>query len=215
MKLNMKKVSFKKSSTKELNEWETGWEKLHSAFLSFNTRTSSTALQAFLHYVTLMNEAVMSLCSSQAIQLSSDMLQPLGCVRESVCEWVTDPQACRNSEFIPEGHHCSLWNTREWWSDPWRRCEKAKQREREREPAGLFIKSSFSPSHCHLQAPTHHKTAHINSQTAGIRLDLWAVCTASKTTATLKVSPIFTVCHSLNQWWTVTVRDGPNIGRSF
>jgi len=46
---------------------------------------------------------------------------------------------------------------------------------RERRPAGVFIKSSFSPSHGHLCAPTHHKTAHINLQTVGIRLDQWAV----------------------------------------
>lgn len=137
--LNLKKNISLKKNTKQFNERDVEWESLlHLALLWSNTRTS-TALQAFLHYVTLMNEAVMSLCSSLAIQLSSDsfMLQPLGCVNESVREtpfrgheWQIRKHA-GTLEFIPEGHQHSLWNTREWWSDPWRRCEKAKQREKE------------------------------------------------------------------------------------
>lgn len=43
-----------------------------SARLSSNITTSSTALQTFLHYVTLMNDAVMSQCQSLVKQLSSE-----------------------------------------------------------------------------------------------------------------------------------------------
>lgn len=148
---------------------------LHSALLSSNTTASSTALQTFLHYVTLMNDAVMSQCHSLGIQLSSASF----ILRQVVCMcafgvhasplswgWVTGTQGFRKSEFIAAGPRRSLQNTRARWNGPLWRCERAKQtKERKATSWSLYLQNSFAPSHGHLWAPTHHKTAHINSDT--------------------------------------------------
>lgn len=191
-----KNISLKKN-TKQFNERDVEWWSLLHLALLFNTSTSSTALQAFLHYVTLMNEAVMSLCSSLAIQLSSDsfMLQPLGCVNESVCEtpfrrheWQIHKHA-GTLEFIPEGHQHSLWNTREWWRDPWKRCKKATAREREKEnQLGSSSKAPLLPltAICELLLITKQPTSIHRQRALGWICGLW-LCTVRTANATHKL----------------------------
>lgn len=122
-----------------------------------------------------MNDAVMSQCQSLVIQLSSAsfMLWPVGsvcacmwvCACVLSCRWVTDTQAFRNWEFIPEGPQRPLWDTRKWWNGPLRRCERAKQRKEWKDtswsPHQKLLSSISRPSvaqtHSGIQLTSMHR----------------------------------------------------------
>ena len=142
---------------------------LHSAFLSSNTTASSTARQTFLHYVTLMNDAVMSQCHSLVIQLSSAscMLRPV-CVCGSVHggEW-------RPSLFPSEYKEMMKWSLKEVWES----------RAKKREKGHQLVSSSKAPLLL-LTAICVTKHQHINSHTHQASHCIAGLCTVGNSDAT-------------------------------
>lgn len=146
------------------NEKEGKWSparlpELLSAVLSSNTTasSSSTALQTFLHYVTLTNEAVMSRRQAVVIQLSSVCVCVFSVAMSG--RYTSIPELCL---FVVGALSSAFGNTGKWWNAPLRRWR------REKRVKGYQLVSSKAPLLLllgHLRAAAHNKTA------PGIRLD--------------------------------------------